>query len=160
MHPEDLSLSPSSSSSSPAPDAHAAARLVLGMARRLHKAAMADSLAVSLPVLRRLLTSQTLRHTTLPGLHRDRHSIQRKHLLRMLAVEAGHAGWEAYRHALARMTPAELPHFDLLRPAAGYPNLWFSTPAQARAHAAQHGGRVVPVGTQAVVIEAVRPVEG
>lgn len=136
----------------PAPDT--AARQVLGMARRLHKAATSDDLALSLPILRRVLATDTLRGMSLPDLRRERATVQRKHILRTLAVEAGFASWEAYRRALAGMGPTDLEHFDLLRSTAGYPNLWFSTPSQAAAHTALHGGRVVRVGTQAVVIAA------
>jgi hypothetical protein len=128
------------------------------LARQLHRDATSASLRVALPVLRRLLATHTIRDLTLPQLHHQRSMVQRKHLLRMLAVEAGFDSWEAYSQALPTMTVDQLPHLDLLRPTAGYPNLWFSTPAEAHAHVqAQvqaHGtaGRVVTVGTQAVVI--------
>lgn len=129
-----------------------ATRLVLGMARRLHKAAASESLALSLPVLRRILASGTLRDLTLPALRRNRHIVQRKHLLRTLAVEAGHPSWEAYRQTLSGLAASELAHYDLLRPTSGYPNLWFSTAAQAARHAEVHGGRAMRVGDQGVVI--------
>jgi hypothetical protein len=128
--------------------------IVLREARRLHKLAAAASLAASLPVLRRLIESQSLTGLTLPELHRQRGIVQRKHVLRTLAVEAGHPSWEAYRVALASLSPQSLEHYDLARRAAGYPNLWFSTPEQAQGHARVHGGRVLQVGKQAVVFPA------
>lgn len=129
-----------------------AAAIVLGLAKRLHRCATSSSLEAALPVLRRVLASDTLRGLSLPELYRRRSMVQRKHLLRTLAIEAGYPAWEAYRAALTRMTSDELEHFDVLRVHAGYPNQWFSSPEDAREHAARSGGRVVRVGTQAVVV--------
>ena len=143
------------SSASPAPHpSHdtSALGLVLRTAKRLHRAATSQSTADSLPVLRRLLAANVLTGTSLPQLNRERDGIQRKHLLRLMALEAGHESWETYRAALLNMPPEDVQHFDILRQKAGYPNLWFSTPDQARAHATRHGGKVVHVGAQAVVL--------
>jgi len=129
-----------------------AVALVLREARRLHRAARADTLVQSLPVLRRLLRSRTLVGVSLPELYRRRRMVQRKHILRTLAVEAGRASWEDYRPLLARMSAAQLEHFDIVGRQAGYPNHWFSTPGEARRHAAAHGGRPLQVGDQAVVL--------
>jgi hypothetical protein len=130
-----------------------AADIVLREARNLHRAVNADSLARSLPVLRRLLASGVLQGIALPELHRSRDTVvQRKHILRMLAIEAGFASWEAYRPALSRMKASELPHFDIARHDAGQLNHWFSTLDEAKAYAASHGGRAMAVGQQAVVL--------
>lgn len=129
-----------------------AADLVRALARQLHRAATSDSLRVSLPVLRRILATHTLRGLPLPQLFQQRAMVQRKHLLRTLAIEAGHPSWEHYSRALPGMTAEQLPHLDVLQASAGYPNLWFSSAAQAQAYAQAYGGRVVPVGTQAVVL--------
>ncbi len=82
--------------------------------------------------------------------------VQRKHVLRMLATEAGFPNWEAYRQALECMAPEQLPHFDVIRMASGYPNLWFSSHAEALSHAQEHGGRVMKVGHQAVLLAEVQ----
>jgi hypothetical protein len=130
-----------------------ALHLVLREAKRLHKAALSEPLAVSLPVLRRILVSQTLQRIALPELRRHKHIVQRKHILRMLAIEAGFPSWEPYRQALVSMQPAQLRHFDIARhQGAGHLNLWFSTVDEAQAHAAEHGGRVLPVGQHGVVL--------
>lgn len=134
------------------PSAESAADIVLRIARNLHRSANSESLAVSLPILRRLLSTCTLTAISLPELQRNRDIIQRKHLLRMLAVEAGFKSWEDYRHALDQMSLDELTHYDYLRRAAGYPNLWFSTYDEAQAYTKEHGGRVLHVGAQAVVL--------
>ncbi len=126
---------------------------LLREARRLHRAARSDALTQSLPVLRRLLRSQSVTPGSLPELHRRRHSVQRKHVLRMLAREAGHPGWEAYRHWLERGGDGlPIEHFDIAGRHAGHLNLWFSTPEAARSHAAVHGGRPIRVGDQAVLL--------
>jgi hypothetical protein len=133
------------------PSASAAAVLVLRAAKRLHKSALDAAPSQSLPVLRRVLATGTLRDLSLPQLHKNRALVRRKHILRTLAIEAGYASWETYREALATMRVEDLPHFDLVRGDVGYPNLWFSSVAEAQAYAAQHGGRVMAVGEQAVV---------
>jgi len=127
-------------------------KLVLREAKHLHRAATSDSLAQALPVLRRLLSSNTFHAISLPDLHRRKNLVQRKHLLRMLAIEAGHASWEDYRKVLPAMTPDRVEHFDILRRSAGYPNLWFSSLEEAQAHVETNGGRALRVGDQAVVL--------
>ena len=112
-----------------------AAELVLHIARNLHRAVNADALAISLPVLRRLLATKTLTEISLPELQRRRDIVQRKHVLRMLAVEAGFNCWEDYRHALDAMNPDQVSHFDQLSRSAGYPNLWFSSFDEAQDYA-------------------------
>ncbi|MEG2048198.1 MAG: hypothetical protein RR100_15210 [Comamonas sp.] len=125
---------------------------VLRAAKLLHRQALADSRAQSLPVLRRLLTSQVLQGLRLPQLFAQQALVQRKHVLLMLGREAGFPDWASYKQAL--LGHAADVHLPLEAAAlhAGYPNHWFSTLEQARAHAAQRGGQVVKVGTQAVVL--------
>lgn len=126
--------------------------LVLRQAKQLQRAARSAALAKSLPLLRRLLVAGVLEGVTLPELQRRRAMVQRKHLLQLLALEAGYASWEVYRAALASVDVGQLTHFDLLKGQAGYPNLWFASLAAAELHARQHGGRVVRVGQQAVIL--------
>lgn len=92
-----------------------AADLVRALARQLHHAAISDSLRESLPVLRRILATHTLRDLSLPQLFQQRVIIQRKHLLRTLAIEAGYPSWEHYSRALPGMTASQLPHLDMLQ---------------------------------------------
>lgn len=130
-----------------------AAAIVLDLARRLHRAATSDSPSASLPVLRRLLQTNSIRDFALPELYRQRDLVQRKHVLRTLAVEAGFTRWERYRSALETMTPEQLTHFELAGSRAGYPNVWFSSHAEASAFAHEHGGHAMPVGKQGVVLQ-------
>lgn len=134
------------------PSFKSAAELVLFIARNLHRAIHSDSLAVSLPVLRRLLATATLTGISLPELHRQRAIIQRKHLLRFLAIEAGFQSWEDYRIALDAMTLEQVSHFDQLPRSAGYPNLWFSSYEEAQDYAWENNGRALRVGSQAMVL--------
>lgn len=129
-----------------------AADLVLRIARNLHRAAYSESKIVALPVLRRLLATATLTAISLPELYRSRDIIQRKHILRMLAVEVGFQCWEDYRHALDSMSADQLSHFDHLRRTAGYPNLWFSNYDEAQCYAKDNNGHALRVGLQAVVL--------
>jgi hypothetical protein len=129
-----------------------AAVAVLREARRLHRIAVSDALSKSLPVLRRLLSSNTLHGVSLPELFRTRSTVQRKHILRTLAIEAGFSSWEAYRWALRTMSVDQLGHFDMIQREIGYPNFWFSTLDQAQEHVLKHGGKTMRVGQQAVVV--------
>lgn len=129
-----------------------AAEVLLRIARNLHRTVSSGSLSVSLPIMRRLIATSTLTAISLPELQRNRDIVQRKHVLRMLAIEAGFKCWEDYRHALDRMSLEELTHYDHLRRQVGYPNLWFSNYEEAQAYANDHGGRALRVGLQAVVL--------
>ncbi len=150
MHSNSFSLT-SFADAGRAADARGAIAAVLRAAKKLQRQATGDGLAASLPVLRRLLACGCIEGLSLPELHRRRAMVQRKHLLHTLAVEAGHAHWQAYREALSTMGVEQLSQLDVLAPRLGYPNHWFSTLEQARDHARAHGGRVVAVGRQAMV---------
>lgn len=134
------------------PDTESAAGLVLRIARNLHHAAYSEAKVIALPVLRRLLATATLTAISLPELYRSRDIIQRKHILRMLAVEVGFNCWEDYRHALDTMSVAQLAHFDHVRRTAGYPNLWFSNYEEAQDYAKANNGHALRVCDQAVVL--------
>lgn len=133
------------------PQGSARAR-VLGLARRLHRAAQAGPLMAAMPVLRRLQSAGVHAELSLPELFRQRATLQRKHLLRMLAVEAGHTDWERFSAVLAGLPPQAVEGLFAEEWAARL-NHWFSDAAQAQAFAAQHpGSRVVAVRGQAVVL--------
>lgn len=131
-----------------------ATQLVLREARRLHRAATSADASDALPVLRRILAARAMPGGTLPHLFRLRHSVQRKHLLRMLAVEAGYDSWNAYGQALPLLDPQALQHASDADRGAARLKLWFRSLAEAERHAALHGGRAVPVRNQAVVVPA------
>jgi hypothetical protein len=126
--------------------------LVLREARRLHHAARSASLCACLPVLRRVLAAEVVPSQALTALFRNRAAIQRKHLLRMLAVEADHRSWQAYRSALADAHPSDLEHLAVAAHGYANLNLWFTSEAAAQKYASQHGGRSVRMGRQAVVL--------
>lgn len=136
---------------------HQTIQRLLKEAKRLHRTAISKSSASSLPILRRLLASKTLRDdTSLPELYRSRHIIQRKHILHLLAFEAGYTHWVDYRKAIKNMPAEEVMHYSILLRDVGYPNLWFASLGEAKDFAAKHGGRPVAVGEQAVVVPAQR----
>ena len=129
-----------------------AATLALREARRLQRAARADALSSSLPVLRRLIAAQVLTGTSLPSLHRSRHIVQRKHLLRLLAVEAGSGDWASYRAALRQAEPDEQLRLHFHAYGAATFNPWFASEAEAQRMAPLIGGRVLRVGAHALVL--------
>ena len=129
----------------------APAGAVLREARRLHRAATSDALATSLPVLRRLIASGALPDDGLPAWFRKRAQVQRKHVLRMLAREAGFDSWESWRPALGTARASTLMQAHELRRDTGTLHLWFRNEAEARAFATLHGGTAVRLGEHAVV---------
>ncbi len=124
---------------------------LLKEAKQLQRASQSDSLTRSLPVLRRLLNTETLTGLSLPELKRQRSIIQRKHLLHMLAKENGFEHWAACKRHLECIDNDIEPIALILRN-IGYLNLWFSNYDEAYAYTIQHGGRAISVGKQAMVI--------
>ena len=129
-----------------------AAQLMLREAKRLHCLAGSGPLSSALPILRRLLSTGAVPRTALPALFRKRDTVQRKHVLRMLAVEAGFPNWEAFRPALDHMTASDLKQLEVAHHRASQLHLWFSNEQEAQTYASRHGGQAVRMGRQAVVI--------
>jgi hypothetical protein len=129
-----------------------ARQLVLRQARKLHRAATSTSIVFAMPAVRRVHAAGVFPGLALSALYRERATLQRKHFLRALAVEAGFPDWETFRPQLDLMPPEAFEHFKLADEGFAKLNTWFSNEAQAQAFADQHGGRVVKVGAQAVVM--------
>ncbi|MGL4576315.1 MAG: hypothetical protein ACRCV9_16145 [Burkholderiaceae bacterium] len=127
-------------------------QVVLREAKRLHRAATSDSLSSALPVLRRLLNAAAVPTQTLPSLYRLRSTVQRKHVLRTLAFEAGHASWEEYSRVLPLLDAQQLQQSFLSERGVASLKLWFPNEAGAEHFAAQNGGQAVRVRSQAVVL--------
>jgi len=127
-------------------------QIVLREAKRLHRAATSDSLSSALPVLRRLIAAGAVPVSSLPKLFRLRHTVQRKHVLRTLALEAGHESWEAYRPKIEDLSAQQFESFEVMDRGYANLNLWFASQPEAQQFAAKSGGRVVRVGGQAVVL--------
>lgn len=121
-------------------------------ARRLHKLAVSSSKMKALPVLRRLISSGVFTRFSLVQLYQQQASIQRKHLLNLLAKEMEYGSWPLLRAALEHpeVNIHQHPSFELRE--IGYPNIWFSSLDQAQEHTSRHGGKAFEVGTQAVVV--------
>lgn len=139
-------------------DAPSAVDLALRQARILHRAAQTGPVLTALPALRRAHAAGIRPELSLSALFQVRQSLQRKHFLRTLAVEAGFADWEQWVPQL-RHWPAQdlitrgLVPLSLLDAEVPYPNAWFSTTQEAHAWAQAHGGQVVQHGTQAMVLQ-------
>jgi hypothetical protein len=123
-------------------------------ARRLLRLAHGESTSTAMPVLRRLLASNVIRDaTTLMQLHEKRAEIQLKHVLNMLAVELGHAGWDACKAVVDRQAPAVIDRYRFDAGAFGdYEKVWFANAAESREWQREHGGYIVEYGDQAVAI--------
>ncbi len=149
-HPSGTPSSPDAGTPT-SPNAISAVEQALRQARTLHRASKDATLLAAMPAVRRAHAAGVFAELTLSALYRQRHLLQRKHFLRMLAVEAGFANWESYLPALRNHPPQALEHYTSWRE-FGYPNAWFSTHAQAIAFAEERGGKVVRYGHQAMVV--------
>lgn len=123
------------------------------LARRLHRAARSERVSVALPILRRLQAAKVFSEPRLSALFERRQKIQRKHLLRLLAVESGFADWERFCLVLADAPELAFFDADLIERSWMHANLWFASEAEARAHAAVHGGRVRRYGCHSVILD-------
>ena len=136
-----------------APDSPATASTldrVLHHARRLHRSARSSSISAAMPVIRRIHAAGLFPELGVTRLYRARASLQRKHVLRMLAIEAGHASWEAYHAALPTLAPEAIVPWHLSEHLAAGLNVWFSNEAEARA-ALGDAVALMRYGTQIVV---------
>jgi hypothetical protein len=133
-----------------------AVEIVLRQARKLHRAAKTGGISSAMPVMRRVHKAGVLPGHKLSSLYALRRQLQRKHFLRTLAIEAGFPDWERFRPELVQWPAQALAHLHVEEHFAQL-NLWFSTEALARAHAAAHGGQVLRWGTQAMVLMQATP---
>ena len=124
--------------------------LFLRYARRCQRAVASDSPSAALPVLRRLIRAGAISETSLPALFRRRHQLQRKHFLRLLALEAGFASWEVFRPVLEQSP--DFASVQQLEAGTAQLKLWFSDLPSAKEYVAAEGGQVIPFGGQAAVI--------
>jgi hypothetical protein len=153
MHSPSLS-SPPAESATPS-----ALELVLRQARKLHRAAKTGSLMSAMPALRRVHAAGVFPGDKLSTLYARRAQLQRKHFLRALAVEAGFLDWEHFRPELLHWAPEALAHYRVDACFATL-NAWFANVDEAEAHARLHGGQLLRVGRQAVVLAASLPNPG
>ncbi|WP_373975532.1 hypothetical protein NT239_01950 [Chitinibacter sp. SCUT-21] len=129
-----------------------AVQFILRQARRLQRAAQSDSPAIALPILRRLIQAGAIEAKSLVTLYAQRQQLQRKHILRLLALEAGYPSWEKFKPQLSTLSAADLAAWQYLDTGAAQLKLWFADAQTAHSYAASQGGRVINVGQQAVVM--------
>ncbi|MDP2560424.1 hypothetical protein [Psychrobium sp. 1_MG-2023] len=125
---------------------------LLREAKKLHRAAKTGSISQALPVLRRLHATNVCYDQSITSLFKIRHTLQRKHFLRMLAIEAGYPSWEQYKPALLTTPTQDTDLASYTSDDISQLNLWFSTQRQAREYAKENGGKVLAYGQQAVVV--------
>jgi hypothetical protein len=122
-------------------------------ARRLLRLARADSASTALPVVRRLQAAGVTRSEALAGLYAAREQVQLKHVLNMLAVELGHASWDACKQVIDTQAPAVIDRYRFDAGAFNdHEKVWFAGALAAREWQREHGGYIVEYGGQAVAI--------
>lgn len=134
------------------PKTNPAVESLLREARRLHRVAKSGSVSEAMPIIRRIEKAGVCFGQSISSLYNERHTLQRKHFLRLLAIEAGYQSWEAYKPILMaqKVGTSHTPDFD--KKVLSTLNLWFSSEQEAQSYADQHGGEVLKYGEQAVVI--------
>src|SRR4051812_32925573 len=96
-------------------------------ARRMLNAAHSDHPSAALPVLRQVHAASILPSPRLTDLHRERHSLQLKHMLHTLARELGYAAWDACKREIDYRPPEVLDRFRMdLGEFGDYHRLWFA----------------------------------
>jgi hypothetical protein len=141
-----------SPSGNPHASAQDALRLVLRHAKQLQRDARSDSLAGSLPVLRRCWHPGSSATPRWPACTRSGSGYSASTSCACSRWKPAMRAGRTTARTLATLDPGQLEHFDLLRRHVGYPNLWFASLEEAQRHAAEHGGRAMRCGRQAVVI--------
>ncbi|MGC9492662.1 hypothetical protein, partial [Vibrio genomosp. F10] len=108
---------------------------LLREARVLHRAARTGSITQALPILRRIKASGACHDQSISSLFNQRNTLQRKHFLRVLALEAGYTSWEKYKPVL--LTRPEQAFVNSVHNGNDIAtlNLWFSSEQQAQAYA-------------------------
>lgn len=124
---------------------------MLQLARKLHRAAQKGPISAAMPAIRRAHVAGVFGDEPLKAVYQRRQSLQRKHFLRTLAVEAGFADWETYLPVLRKQTVDAVAHLVLPYGTTGSLNHWFSTYEQAQAFANEHGQAVLTMGKHAMV---------
>ena len=122
-------------------------------ARILLRHAHAQDMSIALPVLRRLLASGVVKADRLGELHETRAGIQLKHVLNMLAIELGLAGWDVCKAEIDARAPATIDRYRLDAGVFGdYEKNWFASEAAAREWQRGNGGYIVEYAGQAVAV--------
>lgn len=122
-------------------------------ARRMLNAAHSDHPSAALPVLRRVHAAGVLPLPRLTDIHRERHTLQLKHMLHTLAKELGYAAWDACKRDIDHRPTEVLDRFRMdLGEFGDYHRLWFADESAARNWQQENGGRVVVYGSQAAVV--------
>ncbi|WP_295891341.1 hypothetical protein [uncultured Vibrio sp.] len=124
---------------------------LLREARRLHRDAKLGRISLALPAIRRVQASGVFLDESVSFLYKSRQRLQRKHFLRILALEAGHNSWEQYKPILSNEQQTPIRDVDRAYEDVSQLNLWFSNKQQALDYVQLHGGQVLSYGVQAVV---------
>jgi len=127
----------------------------LRTAKILHRITKNGSISQIMPVIRRLHVADIFYGTALSQLFKERLTLQRKHFLRLLAIESGYKSWEALKPALE-----EKLHANIKEPFTNTANdtsvmkIWCSSESEAKDYVAKNGGEVIRYGDQAMVLLA------
>lgn len=124
---------------------------MLRVARKLHRQAQTGPITTAMPAIRRAYAAGVFGEQALSAVYQKRQTLQRKHFLRTLAIEAGFADWARLLPALKTLAPEAVAHLTTLPGNFGGLNHWFSTHEEAQTFAHAHGREFVAMGQQAMV---------
>lgn len=124
---------------------------MLQLARKLHRAAQKGPISAAMPAIRRAHAAGMFGVEPLQAVYQRRQSLQRKHFLRTLAVEAGFTDWETYLPTLRGQTLDTVAHLAMPYGTTGSLNHWFSSYEQAHAFASRRGRAALSIGKHVMV---------
>jgi len=127
----------------------------LRTAKILHRITKNGSISQVMPVIRRLYAADVLYGKALSQLFKERLTLQRKHFLRLLAIESGFKSWEELKPALetGQQVHVAEPFTNTVNDTSVM-KIWCSSELEAKNYVAVNGGEVVQYGDQAMVLLA------
>jgi len=127
----------------------------LRTAKILHRITKNGSISQIMPIIRRLHTADIFYGKALSQVFKERLILQRKHFLRLLAIESGYKNWETLKPALESAQPLHIAEsFTDIVNDTSVMKIWCSSELEAKNYVAVNGGEVVQYGDQAMVLLA------
>lgn len=127
----------------------------LRTAKILHRITKNGSISQAMPIIRRLNAADIFYGKALSQIFKERLTLQRKHFLRLLAIESGYKSWEEFKPALESAQPLHVAEsFTDIANDTSVMKIWCSSELEAKNYVAVNGGEVLQYGDQAMVLLA------